>query len=271
MLALFLPVLGLCFYSSLVLGGPLHIKIVESPSASKFDPTGYYEKALRLALEKTRAQEGEFIIEHAPFIPSVDRIKSMLINNVGVDVLWGSATDERKAGMRYIPVDLLQNLNNYRALLIRKESLSHFKKVTRLAQLKALRAGNGTHWTDTGILRKNQFNLATAVDFSLLIKMLRASRIDFITRGLHEVALDLEIFKDYDLAVSSAVMLHYEHPIHYGFFVRKEDEALAVRIERGLHLAQADGSLDELFLGEPAFAFGKSLLKADTLILELNN
>jgi hypothetical protein len=262
---------SLCINVSLAASKPLEISIIDAPSASISDPQNYYKKALILALEKTAPQDGDFVIHYTPFIPSIERIKVLLTSDSGVDVIWASSTPERQASLRYVPFDLLQDLNNYRALLINKTASDRFNKITRVDELKKLRAGNGSHWTDTAILKQNQFKVTTAVDFSLLIKMLHANRIDFIPRGLHEVLFDLKSYTTYDLDISATIMLRYSNPIAYGFFVRQGDEALALRIERGLNMAQKDGSLEALFMQEPALAFGKSLLQKNALFLPLYN
>jgi hypothetical protein len=51
--------------------------------------------------------------------------------------------------------------------------------------------------------------------------------------------------------VEPTIFLHYRVPFY--FFVNKDNKAMAARVERGLKLAQADGSFDKLLNGYPAF------------------
>lgn len=235
------------------------------------DITRYYEDVIRLALEKTRASHGDFAIKQRPFEPSIDRVRAMLQSGAGVDVIWASVTPERVESMRHVQVDLLQDLNNYRALLVRKDDVHRFQNIQSLDDLRRLKTGNGSSWTDTKVMQANGFAVVTAVDFGLLIKMLSAKRFDYITRGMHEVGMDLRMFNSANLVVVPNVVLKYSVPISYGFFVRKSDEALAKRFEQGLALAKADGSLKKLFDKVELFQPGLKILAENPRIIELNN
>lgn len=235
------------------------------------DVTRYYEDVIRLALEKTRATHGDFVIKQRPFEPSIDRVRAMLQSSAGVDVIWASVTPERVDAMRHVQVDLLQDLNSYRALLIRKDDLHRFENLQSLDDLRRLKTGNGSSWTDTKVMHANGFAVVTAVDFGLLIKMLSAKRFDYITRGMHEIGMDLRMFHSANLVVVPDVVLKYSVPINYGFFVRKSDEALAKRLEQGLALAKADGSLKKLFDEVELFQPGLKILAGNPRVIELNN
>ncbi|PUA29443.1 MAG: hypothetical protein B0W54_02320 [Cellvibrio sp. 79] len=235
------------------------------------DITAYYEDVIRLALEKTRASHGDFVIQQRPFEASIDRVKAILQSSSGIDVIWASVTPERMETMRYVQVDLLHELNNYRALLIRKNDLERFKGVNTLADLHALKTGNGSSWTDTKVMQANGFAVITAVDFGLLVKMLSAKRFDFITRGMHEIGMDLAMFPNANLAVVPNLVLKYSVPVRYGLFVRKTDEILAQRLEQGLAQASADGSLQKLFEHMSLFQVGRKIMENKPRIIELDN
>lgn len=235
------------------------------------DITRYYEDVIRLALEKTRASHGDFAIKQRPFEASIERVRAMLQSGAGVDIIWASVTPERVESMRHVQVDLLQDLNNYRALLVRKDDVHRFQNIQTLDDLRRLKAGNGSNWTDTKVMQANGFTVVTAVDFGLLIKMLSAKRFDYITRGMHEIGMDLRMFNSANLVVVPDVVLKYSVPISYGFFVRKSDEALAKRLEQGLALAKVDGSLKKLFDEVELFQPGLKILAENPRIIELNN
>lgn len=250
---------------------PLVIGVIGRSSNDGADITEYYEDVIRLALEKTRASHGDFIIQQRPFEASIDRVKAMLQSAAGVDVIWASVTPERLENMRHVQVDLLHDLNNYRALLVRKDDLERFKNINTLDELRVLKAGNGSNWTDTKVMQANGFVVVTAVDFGLLVKMLSAKRFDYITRGMHEVGMDLTMFSAAKLAVVPNFVLKYTAPVNYGLFVRKTDELLAKRLEQGIALAKADGSLQVLFEQVNMFQSGRKILQSNPRIIELNN
>lgn len=250
---------------------PLTVGVIGRSSNDGTDITAYYEDVLRLALEKTRASHGDFVIQQRPFEASIDRVKAMLQAASGVDVIWASVTPERLQKMRHVEVNLLHNLNNYRALLIRKSDVAKFQNIQTLDQLRLLNAGNGNNWTDTSVMRANGFKVITAVDFGLLVKMLTAKRFDFITRGVHEIGMDLQMFSAEELTVVPNLVLKYSVPINYGFFVRKADETLAQRLEAGLVIAKNDGSLDALIEKTELFNMGRNLLAKKPRIIEIDN
>lgn len=250
---------------------PLTVGVIGRSSNDGTDIAGYYEDVLRLALEKTRATHGDFVIQQRPFEASIDRVKAMLQAASGVDVIWASVTPERLQKMRHVEVNLLHDLNNYRALLIRKSDVAKFQNIQTLDQLRLLNAGNGNNWTDTSVMRANGFKVITAVDFGLLVKMLMAKRFDFITRGVHEIGMDLQMFSAEELTVVPNLVLKYSAPINYGFFVRKADEALAQRLEAGLAIAKEDGSLEALMENTELFNMGRNLLAKKPRVIEIDN
>ncbi len=262
---------GLLVIAVCVSAQPLTVGVIGRSSTDGADITSYYEDVLRLALEKTRASHGDFIIQQRPFEASIDRVKAMLQSSSGVDVIWASVTPERLQKMRYIDVNLLHDLNNYRALLIRKSDLAKFQNIQSLAELRSLSTGNGSNWTDTRVMQANGFKVVTAVDFGLLVKMLTAKRFDFISRGMHEVGMDLAMFSAQNIAVVPNLVLKYSVPVSYGLFVRKGDELLAKRLEKGLAIAREDGSLDMLMEQTELFNVGRNLLAKHPKIIEIDN
>lgn len=256
------------FYAS---AQPLVVGVMGRSDTDGVDITRYYEDVIKLALEKTRSSHGDFVIKQHPFEASIDRVKVILQSASGIDVIWASVTPERLDNMRYVQVDLLHDLNNYRALLVRKNDLERFKQINNLDDLHLLKTGNGSSWTDTKVMQANGFVVITAVDFGLLIKMLSAKRFDYITRGMHEIGMDLTMFPNANLAVVPNLVLKYSVPVRYGLFVRKTDEVLAKRLEQGIAEAKADGSLQKLFDEMRLFQPGRKILENNPRIIELDN
>src|SRR5690606_10365438 len=91
---------------------------------------------------------------------------------------------------------------------------------------------------------------------------------DYFSRGLYEVWEELRIHSDKGLVIEDRLMLHYHSPIY--FFVNRKDKKLADRIHRGLQIAMADGSFDELFFSIPGFKQGyEEMMNPDRRILDL--
>jgi hypothetical protein len=226
---------------------PLQIAIVNSETIDPDDPAAFYEQLLRLALEKTRKTDGDFVIVHKPNAEGVGRVRAMLVANTGIDVIWSSVTQERKAAMQVVPYNLLRGLNDYRVLLIRTNSQPKFTAIKNLNDLRRMTAGSGQHWNDTQVLRANDIPVVTSISYTALFKMLAAERFDFIACGMHEIDFATKTFGNLGLEPEQTLLLHYDKPTHYSFFVNKGNYKLADRILRGLIMAEADGSIDRAF------------------------
>jgi len=236
------------------------------------DPSYFFEQLLVLALDKTRTTDGDYVLRHNSHGGGIARDRAMVVAGAGIDVMWGSATREREEQMRVVAVDLLKNLNNFRVLLINKDAQPLFSQVKTLSDLKKLSMGSGEHWTDGIIMRDNGFKVVVTSSYFGLFKMLAARRFNFISRGLHEIGYDIEMYKDYKLVKEDNLLLSYEPRISYCYFVNKNNIKLADRIERGLKIAQQDGSFDKLFYQIPSFKEGEEILKnSHRTVLQIKN
>lgn len=250
----------------------LQVSITRSSELNSSDPSYFFERLLILALDKTRASDGDYVLVYNNHGGGVARDRAMLIAGAGIDVMWATATKERQQQMLVVPVELLKNLNNYRILLINGEDQPQFNQVKTIADLKKFTLGSGDHWTDGMIFKDNGFNVSVTSNYPGLFKMLAARRFNFISRGLHEIGYDTQTYKNFGLVKEQSLLLKYDVPVQYCFFVKKGNISLADRIERGLKNAQQDGSFDKLFYQMPSFKEGEEALKnSRRLVLELRN
>jgi len=253
--------------TNIVAAEPLQVTITGDGEANSTDPSYFFKQSLILALDKTRATDGDYILSHKTHGGGIARDRAMVIARAGIDVMWGSATKEREEQMQVVPVDLLKSLNNFRVLLIKRSDQELFKPVKELEDLKKFTMGAGEHWTDGRIMKDNGFNVVATSSYGGLFKMLAARRFDFISRGLHEIGYDTQVYKEYGLVKEDHILLSYQPLIPYCFFVNKNNSKLADRIERGLKIAQQDGSFDALFYQMPSFKEGEDILKHSTRTL----
>jgi hypothetical protein len=221
----------------------------------------YYASLLALALEKAKGTDGAFSI--VPIYQSVtsNRLIYQLAGPARpVDVIWTSNSKERDKLVLPIKISILRGLNSFRIFLVRKGDQRRFDGVKNLHDLKLLKAGQGAHWPDTAVLLANGLPVVGAARSEMLFDMLKQQRFDYFPRGVHEIWDEQKIHDDDNIVIEDTLMLHYPAPIY--FFVNKNDAALANRIERGLRIAQQDGSFEALFLGVPAFRKGHELIKS---------
>lgn len=227
-------------------GVPLTLRL---PNPDAYSAHGqFFIEALKLALAKTA--EGEpapTLVQAPPDLPR-ERLRQMLADGL-LDVMWSTTTPEREAQALPVRFNLLKGTNELRFLLVRAADLPRLRPLRTLEALRGLRAGAGTFWSDTQILRANGFAVETSPKFESLFRMLQARRFDFIPRTREEIDAELLRFADLKLAELPGVALQYRQPLY--FFVTRDRPQLAERLLRGLNLAVADGSFDALFMAEP--------------------
>jgi hypothetical protein len=208
----------------------------------------YFHLLLRLALEKT---EGPFSIEFYPYELTSPRRALEIKRNGVINIMWDGTNAQRERELLPVRISLVRDLNDYRVFLIRKDDEARFREVRTLDDLRKLTAGAGANWPSVDVLRHNGLRVETAVNYSSLFPMLKAKRFDYMPRGVHEAWAEEQQYGKDGLMVEPSIFLHYRVPFY--FFVSKDNKAMAERVERGLKLAQADGSFDKLLNGYPAF------------------
>jgi ABC-type amino acid transport substrate-binding protein len=236
---------------------PKHIKtefiVIPSPNSldSNGRPSGYFEKLLKLALSKTQTNDNPVEFHYFQHTPEKERLRMMLIQNQGIDLIWSSSNKKREKEMLAIKVNLLKGINEYRILLIRAEDQHNFDQVQTLEDLQIFLAGTGLHWSDTDVFEKNNFNVFTTGDYQNMFSALQRKRFDFIPRGIQEIESELKQYGHLNLIAEKNLLLHYSQPVY--FFVNKSNKKLAKRIKEGLKIAKEDGSFDQLFFEIPEF------------------
>ena len=218
----------------------------------------FFKQLLALVFAKTEAEDGPVRLKVYPQNLSSARFMADVKNNARVDVIWNGTTRQREQEMRPIYISLLKELNDYRVLLIRKEDQEKFNQVTSLEDLRKFTAGSGADWPSTEMLLLNDLPVVKVNSTALLFPMLKAKRFDYMARNLSEAWDEANSFEKEGLVIESNLLLKGGVPFY--FFVSKENENLARRIERGLRLAIADGSFDELFLAQEGFRQGEAVI-----------
>tara|TARA_R110002073_G_scaffold84612_8_gene201928 strand:+ start:31955 stop:32899 length:945 start_codon:yes stop_codon:yes gene_type:complete len=213
----------------------------------------YFIAVLRLALDKTHDQYGDYLLEESSQPLTQSRAIAMLSADDEVDVLWSMTSRLRETQMLPVRIPLLKGLMGYRLFIIRAEDEMWFKDITTLDQLRELRAGQGHDWPDAEILRSNGLHVETSVEYENLFRMLHAGRFDFLPRAINEPWEEVKARKELDLSIEKNLLLYY--PTASYFFVSKNNPALAERLRTGLEKAIADGSFETLLLNHPINAF----------------
>ena len=201
----------------------------------------YYIDLLRLAMEKSQDQYGDYRLQPVEMeMPQGRTIK--LVEQAKLDVVWTMTSMERERQLRAVYFPLLKGLMGHRIAIIRTEDAARFANITTIEQLQAIPVGQGSDWPDSDVLQRQGFTLVRGAAHNLLT-MLEKRRFDYFLRALHE-PWD-EVSDRPALMVDTHFVVIYPAPLY--FFVSPDNSALAERIEYGLRAALLDGSFDELF------------------------
>jgi hypothetical protein len=187
-----------------------------------------------------------------------------------LDMMWAATNQEMEDMLLPVRIPLYKGLLGHRILIIHRDHHQRFDGIQTLEDLQRLTFGQGTTWADTAILRHNGLTVVTANKFDSLFYMADGNRFDAFPRGVQEPWAEIESRPHLELAVERRLMLVYRMPFY--LFVSHDNPQLAADIERGLNLAIADGSFDELFFAAPTVqdVLQKSNLQG-RLIFELDN
>ena len=255
--------IGTCFADE-------HTITYAKPEKNQDYRQGYYVKLLSLLLDKTADEYGVTQLKPSDKTMPQSRAIKQLTHKQGIDIFWTVTSSEREEELIPIRIPLLKGMLGYRVLMIRKEDRTKFSAIDNLEDLKAFNAGQGHDWPDTKILQANLLKVITASTYNGLFSMLHAKRFDFFPRGINEAWQELARQNNSALMIEQHLLLHYPSPIY--FFVNKEKQQLAKRIEKGLMLAIEDCSFEQLFYSHPAHKRMFDIAQLDKrTIISLNN
>lgn len=217
-------------------------------------PTDYFTTLLAMALNASKADNEVIDIVFSERDYSQARWIHLVQNSSDNFVIWTMTDKEREQLLRPIRVPLFKGLFGYRVLLIRDNEQQRFDRIADVTGLAQLLAGQGTHWPDTPIMQHNGLRVTTAETTESLFRMINARRFDYFPRGISEAWFELAQRNEKNLVVEKNILLHYPAALY--FFVNKNNEALAKRIERGLEMLIDNGQFDEFFYKHPRVSSG---------------
>lgn len=165
------------------------------------------------------------------------------------NLLWTVTSIHREELLRPVRIPLFKGLIGTRLMVIRRQDEARFKQLRNLKDLQQLVAGQGANWPDTAVLQANGLPVTEGVGKEQLYKMLAAKRFDYFPRGVTEIANEMAFLQRYDLIVAPDWYLSY--PAAMYFFVNKDNQALAERIERGFEALIDSGEFEQFFANHP--------------------
>ncbi len=160
-----------------------------------------------------------------------------------IDLIWFSTNKEREQKLLPIRIPLTMGLMGYRVCLINKGDQNKFKGISDLHswQQSRLAIGQASHWPDTKILLKNDMLVTQGYWYTALFDMLRKKRFDCFARSVFEINKELAFSPD--LVAEENLLFYY--PMPEFIFVRKDNQALAERLSKGLAVIRKNGQFVE--------------------------
>ena len=224
----------------------------ESTKDSRYD---YDYEVLKLALEKTKKKYGAYQLQASPPMNFSRAFKELKSNNLKNFIIKTSYEDfNKEQGFEYarFPVDL--GIVGYRICFTSKKNIEKIKNIKEFEQLKKLNFVQGAAWADVKILRNAGLNVTENVEYESLFTVTALGRTDLFCRGANEILSEYENHKNIpDFTLDESILIYYDLPrVFYG---NKSSSKELKRIEEGLKLAHADGSLLKLWEKE----YGKSI------------
>src|SRR5471032_590331 len=216
--------------------------IYPRPESLGDERAAYPIALLKLSLSKVG---NPYRLAASPAQMQQGRALRLLARGQGIDLLWTVMSREREAAFLPIRIPIDRGLNGWRLLLIRAQDRALFAPVATATGLAPLRAGQGHDWPDTEVLRANHLAVFTSTAYDRLFKMLARGHIQYFPRSVIEIWQEIAAHPELRLGAADGIALHYPEALY--FFVNKSNTALAAKVERGLRLAIADGSMQKLF------------------------
>lgn len=215
------------------------ITIVHSGTHSDED---YVLQLLSAALKKAGDQ---YQPKELGYFPPRGRDFVLMEQKQGIDILWGSAREDREARFRTIRIPLFKGLIGWRIPLLHQQSSGLFAATHSIDDLKKFRPGQHFRWTDTRILKHNGINVFEVNNHSSLMGMLINNKFDYYPRAIFEVTPEYEEYKSQGVVIDSNIIIVY--PTAFYFYVHKDNHALAANLTQGLESLIASGEMDQLF------------------------
>lgn len=176
------------------------------------------------------------------------RITQMLVDNQ-LDIVWYAATRDFESRMLPIRIPIYKGLFGYRILMIKRGTQHKFTGINTLSDLKRISIAQGRLWADTEILQANGIEVIKVNQYDNLFYMLDGDRFDAFPRGVNEPWVEMKRYPDLALDVEENLLVAY--PNAFYFFVNKNNQPFAEKIERGFRMAIEDGSFDNYFFNDP--------------------
>lgn len=205
----------------------------------------YVRDAVVLALEKTRATDGVFQLQESALMNKSRALLEAARGEVPNFLITTGPETGRAAGLVPVLFPIHLGVNRYRVCFVHTPRQAAVRAAQSLAEVAQLRHVQGRGWTDVAVMRANGFAVAEVGAYESLFEMVAVGRADLFCRSVQEIGHEIRTHAGIKgLGVDDSLLLSYDLPQY--LYTHAGNVAAIKRLERGLRLAFADGSLQAL-------------------------
>lgn len=218
---------------------------LRAPDSEADMRNAYVRDAVTLALDKTRATDGPYRLLTSATMNKRRALLEAAQRKVPNYLVVTSPEVGRAAGLAPLRFPIHLGANRYRVCFVHAPRQPVVRAADTLAAVAKLRHVQGRDWADVAVMRANGFTVAEVNTYEALFELVAVGRADLFCRSVLEMGHEVRAHAGLPgLAVEDSLLLSYDLPQYLYTHV---DNHLAIeRVERGLRLAFADGSLQAL-------------------------
>lgn len=202
----------------------------------------FYDKLMRLAIDKLDAESGRCTYDASELMSHTRKFNQLKQNKL--DIVGNVSTTDLEQKVKPVKIPVHMGLHGVRLLVVRRGQEAKFGNIRTLDDLRSLTAGVIHDWQVADVLHENGLPMVTNDEYESLFRMLDRGRIDYIPLAIFEVIQEVKKRPQYAITIEPNIVLNY--PSTDYFFVNALRTDLRDRLTKGLKLAIADGSRDEL-------------------------
>lgn len=203
-------------------------------AAGKGPIDDYVIEVLKMALEVTAPTYGPVILMAADS-PALQSNPLRDLERGQLDITWSVTSKQREKRHRAIYFPLLNGLLGKRILVVSKDA-RRFAHPLSEQSLKSIRLVLEHAGPEASIFRTNGYNIIES-SYDKALVMLTERSVDAFPRGIHKIPQELAVYSSRNLKIEST--LSFTYPSALFFFVSKENNLLALRLEDGLKILYA--------------------------------
>ena len=225
-----------------------------------------------LLIKEIVRRNPEFTLRFPNYGENVPTFSKVLANfEAGdIDVIWTLASREYESEYQAVYYPLYMGMFGMRLPIVKESEINQFSRVSNLSDLQTFKAGQGTKWADTPILKSNGLPVVEVNKYFNHFPMLEGDRFDYFPRAIHEPWGEVVRESMYELTVDPHILLRYRAPFY--MFVRKDDKELHEFLTKGMEDLVRTGFHLKAFMDQDAvkLALSNSNL-SNRVIIDLDN